>query len=194
MLDASNASSFGVSSADRASAGHSNETLVQLLATATAKFDSDHEAARACLKQAAELLQVGGNPGGQRQNESRTSAGGLAAWQAKRVAAYVEANINSPFRVYTLAGIVELSVSHFSRVFKQTFGVPPHAYVTIQRVRRAQVMMMGSREPLAQIALDCGMADQSHFTRVFRKTVGINPARWRRQFPPGQRELTFIRG
>jgi AraC family transcriptional regulator len=106
-------------------------------------------------------------------------AGGLAPWQAKRLAAYVETNINSNIQVSTLASVVHLSVSHFSRVFKQTFGETPHAYLTRQRIRRAQVIMMRSREPLAQIALHCGMSDQAHFTHVFRKIVGINPGMWR---------------
>jgi AraC family transcriptional regulator len=109
--------------------------------------------------------------------------GGLAPWQAKRVAAYVEDNIESNFRVADLAGVVQLSASHFFRAFRQSFGETPHAYITRQRMRRA-LFMLSSRKPIAQIALDCGMFDQSHFTRVFRKTVGINPGRWRRQFPP----------
>jgi hypothetical protein len=42
--------------------------------------------------------------------------------------------------------------------------------------------MLNTREPLSQVALDCGMCDQAHFTRVFRKVVGISPSVWRRQF------------
>ena len=110
--------------------------------------------------------------------------GGLAPWQAKRVAAYIEANINSNFRATDLAGIVQLSVSYFFRAFRRSFGETPHAYVTRQRMRRAQVIMRSSQMPLSQIALDCGMSDQAHFTRVFRKVVGINPGVWRRQFHP----------
>jgi AraC family transcriptional regulator len=119
-----------------------------------------------------------------RQIESPALRGGLAPWQAKRVAAYIEANINSNFRATDLAGIVQLSVSYFFRAFRRSFGETPHAYVTRQRMRRAQVIMRSSQMPLSQIALDCGMSDQAHFTRVFRKVVGINPGVWRRQFHP----------
>jgi AraC family transcriptional regulator len=183
MFNASNPSFVAVLSPDRSSPSCCNGTLALLVASATTHFDSDRDAARAFLKRATELLQVSVTQGGRRWNESPTLAGGLAAWQAKRLVAYVETNINSNIRVSTLASIVHLSVSHFSRAFRQTFGEPPHAYVTRQRIRRAQVMMMCSREPLAQIALHCGMSDQAHFTRVFRKTVGINPGRWRRLVP-----------
>ena len=139
--------------------------------------------AKACIQRAAELAQVGDNRGRHRSNGSAALRGGLAPWQAKRAAAHIEVNINSNVRVADLAGIVRLSVSHFSRAFRQSFGEPPHAYITRQRMLRAQVIMLSSREPLARIALDCGMSDQAHFTRVFRKTVGVNPGDWRRMFP-----------
>ena len=108
--------------------------------------------------------------------------GGLAPWQAKRVAAYIEANISLSLRVPDLAGIVQLSLGHFFRAFRVSFGQPPLAYVKARRIRHAQVLMLNTREPLSQVALHCGMYDQAHFTRVFRKVVGISPSVWRRQF------------
>jgi AraC family transcriptional regulator len=108
--------------------------------------------------------------------------GSLAPWQAKRVVAYIESNINLSFRVADLAGIVHLSVSPFYSRFKKSFGQSPLAYVNALRMRHAQIIMLNTREPLSQVALDCGMCDQAHFTRVFRKVVGISPSLWRRQF------------
>jgi hypothetical protein len=34
--------------------------------------------------------------------------------------------------------------------------------------------------PLSEIALSCGMSDQSNFTRSFRRIVGETPSSWRR--------------
>jgi AraC family transcriptional regulator len=124
-------------------------------------------------------------------SRAELSRGGLAAWQVKRVTAFVEANIGKNIRVGDLAGIVQLSTGHFSRAFKESFGETPIGYVTRQRMRHAQAIMLRSREPLATIALDCGMCDQSHFTRVFRRIVGVNPAAWRRQFSTGVVRETF---
>ena len=107
---------------------------------------------------------------------------GLAPWQAKRLAAYIESNISLNLRVADLAAIVQLSISHFSRAFKVSFGQPPITYVKIQRVRRAQAIMLNTREPLSRVAVDCGLYDQSHLTRLFRKVVGLSPSLWRRQF------------
>jgi AraC family transcriptional regulator len=152
------------------------------VAAATANFDGDRDRAKDCLWRAAEMLQVGRSQEARRRAVSRVFRGGLPPWQAKRVAAYIEANIDSYFRVADLAGVAQLSISHFSRAFRQTFGETPHTYIRKQQMRRAQLIMLTSREPLARIALDCGMFDQAHFTHVFRKLVGINPSVWRRQF------------
>ena len=101
---------------------------------------------------------------------------------------YIKSNIGRSIHVVDLAGVVQLSTSHFSRAFSASFGQPPSAYVQALRVRYAQVIMLNTREPLTRIALDCGMSDQSHFTRVFRRIVGTSPSAWRRQF---QSELNF---
>lgn len=138
------------------------------------------------------IVPFGGGDNRERRRRDWQSQGGLARWQAKCVAAYIEAHLGESFQVSTLARIVELSTSHFSRAFKKSFGETPHDYITRQRVNRAQTIMLNSREPLVKIALDCGMADQSHFGRVFRRVIGVTPAAWRRQFwistqPPSDR-------
>jgi AraC family transcriptional regulator len=40
--------------------------------------------------------------------------------------------------------------------------------------------MLQTSLPLAQIAVDCGLADQAHFNRSFRRFVGQSPGAWRR--------------
>ena len=161
------------------------ESLMQLLADAKAAIESDVTAARACIEQAAELLRPGLSDDRVRSVRTPIPRGGLAPWQAKRIASYIEANLVSSIRIEELAKVVQLSTSHFFRAFKQSFGITPLTYIAHQRVRRAQQLMMGSPESLAKIALDCGMCDQAHFTRVFRRVVGSSPRAWRRQFRGG---------
>jgi AraC-like DNA-binding protein len=39
--------------------------------------------------------------------------------------------------------------------------------------------MITTGASLSEIALSCGMSDQSHFTRSFRRIVGETPSSWR---------------
>jgi AraC family transcriptional regulator len=84
-----------------------------------------------------------------------------------------------------IAGVVQLSTSHFFRAFRKTFGETPAAYITQRRIRRAQQLMLTSRLPLSQVALECGMCTQAHPCRIFRRFVGINRNASRRQFLVG---------
>jgi len=106
--------------------------------------------------------------------------GGLAPWQVRRLRTYMEANLSSPIHCEDLARLVRLSVSHFMRAFKDSFGCAPHAFLIRRRMERAQGLMLTTDEALGQIALACGLADQSHLTRLFQKWVGESPAAWRR--------------
>ena len=73
-----------------------------------------------------------------------------------------------------------LSVSHFSRAFHKSVGVPPHAWLLQARVDRAKTLLRRREGNMSEIALACGFADHSLVTRVFRRRVGVAPATWRR--------------
>lgn len=106
--------------------------------------------------------------------------GGLAPWQKRKVDAYLADNLERPVHVKALAQAVPLSVSHFCRAFKETYGQTPHAHVMRLRLERAQHLMLTSDEPLSQIALACGLSDQAHLSKLFRRSLGESPSRWRR--------------
>jgi AraC family transcriptional regulator len=156
------------------------DTVSELLAAATASLDSDRELAKACIQRAAELLRSSRD--GKHAAGASAARGGLAGWQKQRLAAYVAANLGSRIRAADLAHVTGLSIGHFFRAFRESFGEPPLLYITRQRMQRCQQLILSSHAPLSEIALDCGMCDQAHLTRVFRRIVGVNPGVWRRQF------------
>lgn len=114
--------------------------------------------------------------------EKQVMTGGLAPWQVKKVKQYIDDRISHGIPLDELAQQVRLSTSYFSAAFKTTFGVPPHNYVVSCRVEHAKQRMLSTNAPLCEIALDCGLADQSHLSRVFRRVTGTTPSAWRRYF------------
>ena len=111
---------------------------------------------------------------------TKPGCGGLAPWQIRRVTTYMDDNLADSIRCEDLARVTRLSVSHFMRAFRESFGAPAHAFLMRRRMERAQGLMLTTDTALGQIALECGLADQSHLTRLFRKLVGESPAAWRR--------------
>jgi AraC family transcriptional regulator len=113
--------------------------------------------------------------------ESVSVRGGLAPWQKRKVDRYLRENLDRPVRLDAVAEQVALSVSYFSRAFKETFGTTPHMHMLRMRVELAQKLMLATEEPLSQIALACGLADQAHLSKLFRRVVGETPSAWRRR-------------
>jgi AraC-like DNA-binding protein len=108
----------------------------------------------------------------------------LAPWQAHRVVAHIDANLGQNLRLSDLAAIARLSSSYFSRAFKGSFGKAPHAFIIERRIVRAQQEMLSADDPLSQIAIACGFADQAHLSRAFRRLTGRTPHAWRRARRP----------
>jgi AraC-like DNA-binding protein len=125
---------------------------------------------------AAHLLQRYGE-----MNRPRPIAkGGLANWQKRRALELLRENLDRSLRLSDLARECGLSVSHFSRAFKTSFGMPSHRWLTRLRIEHAKELLAQTREPLIEVATRSGFSDQSAFTRTFQRVVGVSPGRWRR--------------
>lgn len=159
-------------------------TLLELLTVAQSKIELDRQGTHACLSRATALLTASLERDSEPQVE-HVFRGRLPRWQAKRLVTYIEENLDQPIRSPDLTVLTGMSSGHFFRVFKATFGQTPSAYITSRRIERAQRMMLTTSLPLSQIALDCGLCDQSHLTRLFRQLVGTTPSEWRREFVCG---------
>src|SRR5258708_20215317 len=104
--------------------------------------------------------------------------GGFAAWQSRRVAAHVDANLAGKIVIKDLAASLNISVGHFCRAFKRTFGMPARIWIRHRRIELAQGLMLTTGASLSEIPLNCGMTDQSHFTRSFRPIFAAPPSPW----------------
>ncbi|WP_394802016.1 helix-turn-helix transcriptional regulator [Rhizobium halophilum] len=106
--------------------------------------------------------------------------GGLAHWQSTKVLAFIEGNLHRQIKLNELASKCRLSASHFGRGFKRSFGMSPSQFISRQRMMRAHMLLSDNRQPLSQIAVECGMFDQAHLTRTSRSVFGATPGAVRR--------------
>jgi AraC family transcriptional regulator len=106
--------------------------------------------------------------------------GGLADWQRRGVAQYIEANLAQQISLAALAETARLSPFHFSRAFKKSFGMPPHHYHMSRRIEWAKRLLAERSRSVTEIALQLGFADTSSFSVAFRKLAGRSPREYRR--------------
>ena len=106
--------------------------------------------------------------------------GGLAGWQEKRVAQYIEEHLSEDISLATLADVARLSPYHFVRAFKQSFGLPPHRYMSRLRVEQAKALLANPAMSVTQVGFNLGFSETSSFTTTFRKHTGLTPTAYRR--------------
>ena len=111
---------------------------------------------------------------------SRPPRGGLAPWQERRAKEVLSANLDGDVPLKQVARECRLSVSHFSRAFRRSYGRSAAQLAAERRIEVAKEKLRDRRLSLSDVALACGFADQSHLTRVFTGMVGVSPGAWRR--------------
>src|SRR5208282_6000642 len=97
----------------------------------------------------------------------KTYRGGLAPWQKRRVAELLEENLDGQIGLAKLARECGLSVSHFARSFRRSFGTSAHRYLILQRIEKAKSLLSNSVFTLSEVALQAGFSDQAAFSRAF---------------------------
>jgi AraC family transcriptional regulator len=151
--------------------------VIALLDAAVGQIDHE-KAVHGTILKAASLLRNQINP--EVAPPALDRRGGLRAWQARKVRAYIDSHITAPVLVADLCALAQLSEAHFSRAFRRTFGKSPHAFLIRRRVQLAAQYMLQTEAPLSDIALRCGFTDQPHLCKHFRQITGCTPAAWRR--------------
>jgi AraC family transcriptional regulator len=162
-------------------------SAAQLIAGINRSLETDPGLARYYLQRLAELVTEEEAPNSlscilpeSLPGHESSTQGGLASWQIRRVIHHIESELENGLRIEDLSGLINLSPGHFCRTFKITMGETAHSFIIRRRIRRAQILMIETRNSLSEIACSCGLADQAHLTRLFRKLVGDTPMNWRR--------------
>ena len=114
-----------------------------------------------------------------REPGRRLRTGGLSPSCAKRVVDYIRSHLDGTLSLEALAACAGYSPAHFSRAFRETFQVTPHAFVLDRRIERATELLARPDHSLLDVAQLTGFQTQQHFSRVFRQRIGISPGAFR---------------
>ncbi|MET7297957.1 AraC family transcriptional regulator [Embleya sp. NPDC005575] len=108
---------------------------------------------------------------------------GTPGREANRLAAelreLLDSRIPAGISLHDAAAILHAHPTHLIRCFKQTYGLPPHSYLTGKRIDQARRLLLDGHRP-AEVATTVGFHDQAHLNRHFSRHVGTTPARYKR--------------
>ncbi|WP_372727583.1 GlxA family transcriptional regulator [Nocardioides sp.] len=95
---------------------------------------------------------------------------------------WIVENLAEPLDVETLARRALMSPRTFARRFRAETGVTPHAWVTSQRVLRAEQLLEQTGRPVEWIAAEVGFGNAATLRHHFARVRGVTPQQYRRQF------------
>jgi AraC family transcriptional regulator len=102
------------------------------------------------------------------------------SWYAERVHAACETLRKSFDQEHTIGAVarsVGMSTFHFTRVFSELAGQPPHRFLADIRMREARAMLRAGRS-VTETCFACGFNNLSHFSRSFARRYGVSPSRF----------------
>ena len=112
-----------------------------------------------------------------------SNRGGLPPRLTGRIREYIDSHLSENISLDAMAKMAGLSVFHFARTFRQSFGMPLHSYLLRRRIEHAHRLLQQTELALSEIALSTGFSDHSHFAKHFRRLTGMTPSavRWNRR-------------
>jgi PAS domain S-box-containing protein len=97
----------------------------------------------------------------------------------RRVVNHIRGDLGGELKPASLAAAVGMSPAQLERRMRKVFLLTTSQFIRKSRISHAVHLLVTTRRPIAEIALECGYGDQTAFTRQFRATVGLPPASYR---------------
>lgn len=90
----------------------------------------------------------------------------------------------------TVAQIVNLSPSYFSRLFRQQFGKTFSEYLDDIKMRHVLYLLSNTEQSVMEIALSTGYCHGNYLCEKFKAVMGISPREYRKQLKAGCETMT----
>ncbi|NML70411.1 helix-turn-helix transcriptional regulator [Chryseobacterium sp. RP-3-3] len=87
-------------------------------------------------------------------------------------------NFTEKLNLTDLSKTIDIHPVHLSRDFQKHFHCSLGAYIRKLKINKS-LTLLNTYPSLAEVALECGFADQSHFIRSFKENTGITPLRYK---------------
>lgn len=94
---------------------------------------------------------------------------------------YIEERFAERLSVAELSRIANMSVSHFSRTFKQMTGVTFTDYLTATRINIAKHLLVTGQWTITEIAEKTGFCNIHYFGKVFKESTGVSPLQFKNE-------------
>lgn len=92
---------------------------------------------------------------------------------------YIKEHLNEDISVYSIAEMLYLTPTYFSKLFKHSTGEGCNNYIIRKRIQKAKSLLETTSMKTGKIATLVGYKDTNYFSLAFKKQTGMSPTEFR---------------
>nr|WP_306670968.1 helix-turn-helix domain-containing protein [Endozoicomonas sp. SESOKO1] len=94
---------------------------------------------------------------------------------------FIGENLHQPISTADVAAHLGLHKNYTTNLFTSVMGISIKQYLQFQRLQKAQLLLMDSERPIADIGYACGFSSLSRFYEAFQRYFGMPPGQFRKK-------------
>lgn len=103
----------------------------------------------------------------------------------RKMGEYLQKNYQWDVSQETICDILNMSTGHFSKMFRQCYGVKFIDYLTNIRVEAAKALLDDPTKRTKEIGSMVGYQSSSYFSKIFKQKTGMTPSEYRNRKDQG---------
>lgn len=116
------------------------------------------------------------------QASSHQSGGRLkGAHHVSAMIHFIGENLHQPISTADVARHLGLHKNYTTNLFTGVMGISIKQYLQFQRLQKAQMLLLDSERPIADIGYACGFSSLSRFYEAFQRYFGMPPGQFRKK-------------
>lgn len=112
-------------------------------------------------------------------NENTAGQESARSRQLEATKKFIISNYDKDISINDIADNAHMSVSYFSKIFREATGFSPYDYLLTIRLDKAKEMLQKTDYSIESIAYKTGFNSSSNFVYFFKKQTGISPLKFR---------------
>lgn len=93
----------------------------------------------------------------------------------QRIMSYIDENFTSQIRLEDIANIENITPTHASHIFKDSFGITFQEYVNMKRLEQSILLISNTDKTLLDIAYESGFSDPKYMNKIYKKYFNCTP-------------------
>lgn len=102
-----------------------------------------------------------------------------------KIQEYILKNLHKDLQIGEIAELRSVTPNYLSALFRKNTGKTIQAYITEEKMKYAEQLLLYSERPISEISSSLGYSSQSYFGKVFKNFSGYAPSEYKMRFGKG---------